>query len=267
MFNIFPSVIHQLKVANVLPKNLLRIEKIMKTVRKHYFRHCLSVCLIFMLVVMNGYVKSAWADSSVTATPELKKDADAPSAEKKENAPEPEKTSSGNTLLYAGIGVGAAVAIAAAAGSGGGDSSDSDTSSTAATTTTTPTTTKTTTTTTKKVKVTTPKDTNPEGAEPVGADIAGSDWSGFIDLVGSERQSITATISQNGTYVVIRTTSSREYGKKFVGNIASDGFMKLYDQSTGEIWTTHYGNATANKIDIYDYVNNYQDLDQILLQR
>ncbi len=244
----------------------------MKTVSKHSFRYCLSVCLIFMLVVMNGYARPAWADSSVTATPELKKDADPPSAEKKENAPEPEKTSSGNTLLYAGIGVGAAVAIAAAAGSGGGDSSDSDTSSTAATTTTTtttttPTTTKTTTTTTKKVKVTTPKDTNPEGAEPVGADIAGSNWSGFIDLVGSARQSITATISQNGTYVVIRTTSSREYGKKFVGNIASDGFMKLYDQSTGEIWTTHYGNATANKIDIYDYVDHYRDTDQISLQR
>jgi hypothetical protein len=53
-----------------------------------------------------------------------------------------------------------------------------------------------------------------------------------------------------------------------VGNIAPDGFMKLYDQRTGEDWTTHYGNATSTKIDLYDFVdNNYNDVDRILLQR
>lgn len=90
----------------------------------------------------------------------------------------------------------------------------------------------------------------------------------MIDLVGFQGENITATVTQNGNYVVITTSSHQKYGQKLVGNIAPDGFMKLYDQRTGEDWTTHYGNATSTKIDLYDFVdNNYNDVDRILLQR
>ncbi len=246
----------------------------------------LSVLLIISLIVLNVQVNNCWAideafakrESGGTAAvnpvsspqllalndPLLKEDANA--KDKKAPEPQSQKTNSSNTILYAGIGVAAAVAVAAvAAGSGGG--SDSETVTTPATTTTTTTTTKPKTTTQSKPKVKTPSDNNPEGAEPVGADIGGDNWSGFIDLVGGSRENISASIYQHGDYVRITTTSHQEYGQKLVGNISSDGFIRVYDQRTGELWTTHYDKATAKKVDLYDYVDNYKGLDQIFLQR
>ena len=249
----------------------------MKTQKVQHLKISLSVCLIFFIATMHASVIPSWASSSTPATDtkliaanatETNTDIVLPPAT--QSAPVPEETKSDNTLLYSGIGIAALAGIAIAAGSGGGGSSDSEVATTTTTPTTTTTTTKTTTSTTstKKKAVKTPEDTNEEGSDPVGADVAGDNWSGYIDLVGKQRQSITATISQNGTYIVIRTTSNQAYGKKLVGNIASDGFMLLYDQTTGEDWTTHHGNATDNRIDLYDYTNStYTEVDQIFLQR
>ncbi len=260
-------------------------------VKKKKLQHphsVLSVLLIMSLIVLNVHVNSCWAtDEALTKRdiggtvavkpvasphlvalndPLLKEDAKAKG--KKAAEPQSQKSNTSNTLLYAGIGVAAAVAVAAvAAGSGGGSDSVSDTPSATTTTTTTTTTTKPKTTTPSKPKIKTPSDNNPEGAEPVGADIGGDNWNGFIDLVGGSRESISASIYQNGDYVRITTTSHQEYGQKLVGNISSDGFMRVYDQRTGELWTTHYDKATAKKVDLYDYVNNYKGLDQIFLQR
>lgn len=116
----------------------------------------------------------------------------------------------------------------------------------------------------------TPKDTNPPDSQPVGPDIRG-EWSGYVDLIGKERESVTANVYQNGNYVVITTSSHQKYGQKFIGNIKESGFILAYDQRTGEDWTTHLGPATANRIDLYDYVNiakhGYHDLDRLLLTR
>lgn len=116
----------------------------------------------------------------------------------------------------------------------------------------------------------TPKDTNPAGSEPVGPDIRG-EWSGYIDLIGKERESVSANVYQNGNYIVITTSSHQKYGQKFIGNIKENGFILAYDQKTGEDWTTHSGPATADRIDLYDYVNiakhGYRDLDRLLLTR
>jgi len=122
--------------------------------------------------------------------------------------------------------------------------------------------------TTKKSK--TPKDTNQPDSQPVGPDIRGG-WSGYIDLIGKEKESVTATVYQNGNYVVITTSSHQKYGQKFIGNIKENGFILAYDQRTGEDWTTHSGPATKKRIDLYDYVNiakhGYRDLDRLHLER
>ena len=220
----------------------------------------LSAFLLLCISVLNVHVSTGWTkDGGVKV--------DEKSREKKDTEPESKKSSTSSTLLYSGIGVAAVAAVAAVAGGAGG-SSDSDEATPAATTTTTTTTTTKPTTTTTKPKIKKPSDNNPAGSKPVGADIGGNNWRGIIDLVGAQGENITASIYQNGTYVVITTSSHQKYGQKLVGNIAADGFMKLYDQRTGQDWTTHYGNATSKKIDIYDFVdNNYDDLDRILLQR
>jgi len=116
-------------------------------------------------------------------------------------------------------------------------------------------------------KITTPKDENAPDSEPVGPDIRGGDWSGYLDLVHGVKENVTSSISQNGTHVVITTSSSQEYGRKFVGNINDSGSIRVYDQKTGELWTTHYGPASDNTIDLYDYVDNFKALDRLYLSR
>ena len=147
--------------------------------------------------------------------------------------PEPKTNSSGKTLLYAGVGIAAVAAVAAGVGSS--SSSESETP--------TPT------------------------LDPIGADIGGKSWSGFLNLFDGIKEPVTATIYQNGAYVEITTSSTQEYGHKFVGQINKSGFMTMYDQTTGEDWTTHYDNATWNRIDLYDFVNNNKDLDRLYLTR
>jgi hypothetical protein len=122
----------------------------------------------------------------------------------------------------------------------------------------------------KKKRIKTLEDGNAPNSPPIGPDLRGS-WSGYIDLVGKDRESVTATVHQNGTYIVITTSSHQSYGRKFIGNIKESGFILAYDQTTGEDWTTHSGPATENRIDLYDYVNiekhGYHDLDRLLLER
>lgn len=125
-------------------------------------------------------------------------------------------------------------------------------------------------TTKKKKKIKKPKDTYPAGSEPVGPDIRG-EWTGYIDLVGKEPENVSATVHQNGNYVVITTSSHQKYGRKFIGTIKQNGFLLAYDQKTGEDWSTHREYATSNKIDLYDFVNvekkGYHQLDRLYLQR
>lgn len=250
----------------------------------HWLKTAFFTLLIICMSVLNIHISTSWAAESVvvkketTTTSTPKKTA---TTEKKAAEPEPEKTStSGSALLYGGIGVAAVVAVAAAAGSGGGSSSVVETPSTTTTPTTTTTTTPTTTTTTPVTttpKIKKPKDSNPAGSEPVGPDLRGDNWTGYIYVVGAppasttayvhKNDSISASVYQNGNYIRITTSSNLAYGRKLIGNISSSGTMKLYDQKTGEIWSTEKGPASENSIDIYDYVDQFHQLDHIHLVR
>jgi hypothetical protein len=104
----------------------------------------------------------------------------------------------------------------------------------------------------------------------VGPNLNGANWGGYLEIKNTQAQgfqNITATIVQNGSAVQITTSSTLMYGRMFNGNIKPNGFMKMYDSVTGEDWTTHYRNATATNVDLYDYVNGLRDLDRMLLVR
>lgn len=84
--------------------------------------------------------------------------------------------------------------------------------------------------------------------------IAGS-WSGIYyrtDQAGEE--SINATITQDGSAVVINTTKNSTPGQFFTGTISSSAYLTLTDGSDGETWTSHFGPATASSINIADYI-------------
>jgi hypothetical protein len=104
----------------------------------------------------------------------------------------------------------------------------------------------------------------------VGPNINGVDWVGSLEIKDTRAQgfqNIAATVVQNGAAVQIVTSSTLEYGHMFSGRISNNGFMLIYDSITGEDWTTHYKNASANSIDLYDFVNNLRDLDRMYLGR
>ena len=197
----------------------------------------------------------------------------APGEENRNNLPlNKDSSSNSNALIYGGIGLAAVGAVLAIAGSGGESESSTDTAPAVTSTSAPPPVEE------KEEKkeskpkvstpkVTTPKDQNAPDSEPVGPDIRGGDWSGYLDLVHGVKENVTSSISQNGTHVVITTSSSQEYGRKFVGNINESGSIRVYDQKTGELWTTHNGPASDNTIDLYDYVDNYKALDRLYLSR
>lgn len=160
----------------------------------------------------------------------------------KAESPEPQTTttdSSGHTLLYVGVGAAAIAAVAVAAGGGGGGSSS------------------------EAVEA----EPEPKLA-PVGADLNGDNWHGRLILKDSGfKEDVTATVEQNGSRLIITTSSAQKYGKKFIGSIDKSAFIKVRDQDTGQDWTTHYTHARWNMIDLYDYVHNFHDLDRLYLER
>ena len=104
---------------------------------------------------------------------------------------------------------------------------------------------------------------------PIGPDVNGN-WSGYLEIkdTGHEgRQNISAKITHSGSSVDIITTSTLDYGRRFSGTISRSGYMLVYDADRGEDWTTHYGNASSHKMDLYDYVNNFDDLDRMFLAK
>ena len=149
-------------------------------------------------------------------------------------------SSGGKTLLYGGIAAAAVVgAVALAAGSGGGGSSSAE-------------------------------EEVPEEPkqEPVGADLDGDNWHCRLILADSGfKEDVTATVEQNGNELVITTSTTQKYGKKFIGHISRDANIDVRDQDTGQDWTTHYDKARWNMIDLYDYVHTFRDLDRLYLER
>ncbi len=90
-------------------------------------------------------------------------------------------------------------------------------------------------------------------------DLSGKYWAGEFyrtdDYEGTQ-QDITASITQNGSYVVVVTTSLEGLGHQLVGKIYSNNHLLLYDQYDGEDWTTHYGPASDHYVLLADYVWN-----------
>ena len=157
-------------------------------------------------------------------------------------SPETKTTGSSKTMLYVGAGAVAAGALAiglAASGGGGGGGGSND----------------------NPITPITPS------VPPVGADIAGDDWSGILLLIDGLREPITATVTQNGSQVQITTSSTQRYGQVFSGTIRASGHMLMYDQTTGEDWTTFKGPATSTHIELEDYVKNFTALDVLVLKR
>ncbi len=225
-------------------------------------RKCLNnVCVILMILSIGIYplatatsadaaekVKvpvdqeeaSASSQSETARDVGAKYQAEAITEKGKKPAPRTTKSGFGNkTLLYAGAGVAAAAAIAVAVGAGGG-SSGSD----------------------EPVVPVVPKE------DPVGADLEGDTWHGRLILADSGfKEDVTATVKQNGRTLEITTSSVQKYGKKFIGTIDRSAFIRVRDQDTGQDWTTHFQNARRNMIDLYDFVNDFNDLDRLFLTR
>jgi hypothetical protein len=221
---------------------------------RRFFNSGFIILLIVSLGVFNMRSAAIAAETGATVIPakkpvvtdNKKATAPAPASQvaleeatilpQEDTPPEPQtetSSSTGKTLLY--VGAGAAVIAGAALAIGSMGSSSSST--------------------------TVVKD------PPVGADLDGKTWSGYLDLVDGFKENVTATVSQNGAALEITTSTTQEYGKKFVGVISKAAFIKVEDQTTGETWSTNYGNATWNKIVIYDYVHFYTALDKLYLTR
>ncbi len=181
-------------------------------------------------------------DAAQTAVPEKSAAAEKALQEPSFTAKEPDEkkpgSTSNKTLLYVGGGVAAAAALALALSGGGSSGSDPE-----------------------------PPPPTPT-RRPVGADLAGDTWSGSLALVNGTTEPVTAVVYQNGFEIEITTTATQRYGKRFVGQISSDGYLRLIDQTTGSLWTTHRGpRASSRQIIIFDYVNNYTGLDRLVLRR
>ena len=108
-------------------------------------------------------------------------------------------------------------------------------------------------------------------ATPQPPPLAGSDWSGALSLVNGSTEMVTAQVTQSGTNLYISTTAKQKYGRYFQGTVKANGSILIYDQTTGEDWSTKKGIAYDTRIDLYDYVNiddnGYTDMDRLYLTR
>lgn len=199
---------------------------------------------------------------------------DTPTTDEAFSAPTPEKSSeSGSTKTWLLVGGAVAIglgAVALGSGGGGGDGSSTPEPALEATQSTSSSSSddeeKT------KDDDDDEKEIEIENDEPdapyTGPDLNGS-WSGFVNLVneGNENVSVSASVSQDGENISISTNSPYSYARSFSGKISSSGNIKVRDGHTGEIWTTHSGAASASSIRLFDWVNDFTDLDRLELSR
>lgn len=102
---------------------------------------------------------------------------------------------------------------------------------------------------------------------PVGPNVVGDDWVGRLRLINHGSQDVVVSVSQCGDAITIVTNTTLPYGQIFNGTISSSGSMLLYDQTTGQDWTTFKGRASSTQLRIYDYVNDATALDSLELSR
>jgi hypothetical protein len=111
---------------------------------------------------------------------------------------------------------------------------------------------------------------DPSTNPPVGPDLNGTNWTGFLEIKDSKYrgyQAISATIVHSGSSLQINTSSTLQYGQQYNGTISSGGYISVVDSATGQTWTTFRNNAYTRRVDLYDWVNNFKDLDRMKLSR
>lgn len=95
-----------------------------------------------------------------------------------------------------------------------------------------------------------------DAAPPVGPDIRGS-WSGRYYIRGASdarEQAITATISQDGDAIILKT-SLTGVGADLTGTIDAHGDMTLTDAWDAEIWTTYFQPVNSNFVQVADFTS------------
>jgi len=88
-------------------------------------------------------------------------------------------------------------------------------------------------------------------AAPVGVDIHGQ-WGGVYYVEGGSRVSITASVSQDGDAIVIKTDKAEPPGQSLTGTIDENGDIVLTDAYDAEVWTD-YGTVTTTRLRVSDY--------------
>ncbi|GJL81671.1 MAG: hypothetical protein DHS20C01_13050 [marine bacterium B5-7] len=106
------------------------------------------------------------------------------------------------------------------------------------------------------------------GVAVVGPNLNGK-WSGYYKSINGHLDYLSATITQTGRRVTITTTKTGLV-HMLSGTIDGAGHMLMYDASDGEDWTTLYGPASVNSINLADYVivkNSLTDTNILILKR
>ncbi len=106
-------------------------------------------------------------------------------------------------------------------------------------------------------------------ATTVGPNLNGDNWAGYFKSVQGDFTPMTATIRHIGNEVTILTTKEG-VAHKLTGITDGTGNMFMIDEADGEDWTTLYGPASANSINLADFVfsNGSQvDTNIIILKR
>lgn len=88
----------------------------------------------------------------------------------------------------------------------------------------------------------------------VGPNLNGNTWAGYYKSIEGQFAPLTATIEHSGNRVTIRTSKMDGVAQTFTGTIDAIGNMELIDTFDGEDWTTFYGPASANSINLADLV-------------
>ena len=98
--------------------------------------------------------------------------------------------------------------------------------------------------------------TEPDEPRPqvVGPDLNGDDWKGYYKSVQGHYVALTASIDHVGNEVTIQTSKQSGVASTLVGKINSVGQMTMYDLYDNQDWTTLYGPASTNSINLADFV-------------
>ena len=109
----------------------------------------------------------------------------------------------------------------------------------------------------------------PAPVNVVGPNLNGN-WAGYYKSSSGKYEGLRATITHVGAQVTITTTKKAGVARQLSGRISAVGKMVLYDAFDGEDWTTLYGPASPNSINLADFVflnGHIVDTNVLILKR